>query len=231
MADSNKGKIKSKGSKRGIIKFCAVTALLLCVSFLDVLFTYWGTPDLAFESNPLVYTMGLGWNALIISNIIMVLVVTGLSYYSFVKFKPEVLPCSNEQEYYSMLYFNRPDNFKGALYKLPKGKRLWRYMLACAGETAAVCVVVLRLRCVLEWCMVLWNMPAFYEYSKIIEKISFVTPIGRFDAVLLVVVLAVFTLMLWFHRQYSINKKALKTGSGSNPTRGEYTTQQPNQAW
>lgn len=195
---------------KGAIKFWTFTALTIIVSVFDNIFTYVGSPDLSREANPLVYTLGFNWVGLIISNVILLCIFIISYYYSFIKFKPDVIPCKGFKEYFSMLYFDRPDKFIWTLYKMPKNKRVYSYIIACCGYVMAILVPIIRLRAVTEWALFLSNKDLFYSYCMLIEKISFTTLFGRFDYFLMILVIIILLIIYWFFQEYKINKIALE---------------------
>lgn len=201
--------LKAHASK-GKIKFLIFTVLTFILSILDNLFTYMGSPDLSLETNPLVYSLGFNWCGLIISNVILICIYIILAYYSFVRFKSDIIPCHGFKEYYSMLFFNRPDKFIWTLYKFPKNKRAYSYLFACTGYVFAILMPIIRLRAILEWVLYLSNKKLFYSYCEVIGKIGFNTLFGRFDNILMVVIIVIVLLIYWFFKEYSMNKKALR---------------------
>lgn len=201
--------MKKFNISKGLIKFWILTLLTLIITIVDLLLTFIGTPDLSKESNPLVYTAGLGWVGLITANIIVITLFISLYYYSFVRFKPPVVQCTGFKEFYSIINFNQPDKFVWTLYKIPKNKLAYSYLLACGGFITAV-ASILRIRVVLEWIGILSNSDFIYSYFRLIENISFVTPIGRFDMILFLLFPTIFACFYWYYRQYKINKSILE---------------------
>lgn len=201
--------MKKSNFSKGITKFWILTVLTLVITIADVSLTFIGTPDLSRESNPLIYTAGLGWGTLITANIIITILFIGLYYYSFVSFKPPVIKCNGFKEFYSIINFNQPDKFIWTLYKMPKNKIAYSYLLACGGFLTAL-VSILRIRAVLEWIGILTNSEFVYSYFRLIQNISFVTPVGRFDMILFLLFPTMFACIYWYYKQYRINKNALK---------------------
>lgn len=201
--------MKKSNFSKGLTKFWILTVLTLVITIADISLTFIGTPDLSKESNPLVYTAGLGWGALITANIIITILFIGLYYYSFVRFKPPIIKCNGFKEFYSIINFNQPDKFIWTLYKMPKNRIAYSYLLACGGFLTAL-VSILRIRAVLEWIGILTNSEFAYSYFRLIQNISFVTPIGRFDMILFLLFPTMFACFYWYYKQYRINKNALK---------------------
>lgn len=197
---------------KGIIKFWISTILTLVIATADIVLTFIGTPDLSRESNPLVHSVGLGWTGLITANIIVISLFIVLYYYSFIYFKPTVVQCTNFKQFYSIINFNQPDKFIWTLYKMPKNKLAYSYLLACAGFLTAL-VSILRIRAVLEWIGILTNSSLAFSYFKLIENISFLTPIGRFDMILFLFFPTTFACFYWYYKQYRINRSMLDKNS------------------
>ncbi len=61
-------------------KFVSIRYLIIypVLVFLDVLLTYWGTPDLKFEGNPIIIYLNLKWPGIIIGASFAVLLTIGL---------------------------------------------------------------------------------------------------------------------------------------------------------
>ena len=61
-------------------KFVSIRNLIIypVLVFLDVLLTYWGTPDLKFEGNPIIIYLNLKWPGIIIGASFAVLLTIGL---------------------------------------------------------------------------------------------------------------------------------------------------------
>lgn len=194
---------------RKIIQFILFSTITLVIGLFDMLLTYVGTPNLSSESNPIVNKLGGGWIALILVNVILVLVCITLYYYSFIRFKPDLIECDNFKQYMSMLYFGRPDKFIWTLYKIPKLKRCKKYILACCG-CLAFSINIVRCRAVLEWILVITNRELAYNYFSIFEGLSFNTFLGRFDMLILMLVVAILTYFIWFYLQYKSNQKKLR---------------------
>lgn len=74
------------------------------------------------EINPLAQIFGMGWNGLIITNILLVSMIIALHYYSTFRYKAHkvfIKEPANYQEYGSSLYFNLPDKFMQVFVKMP----------------------------------------------------------------------------------------------------------------
>lgn len=77
------------------------------------------------EMNPLTLLFGVGWNGLIITNIIIVGIILGMGFYYYFRYKPTTNFSEkprNYKEYASLLYFGVPNKFHQLLYKFPSNK-------------------------------------------------------------------------------------------------------------
>ncbi|MCC6411343.1 MAG: hypothetical protein IT270_06770 [Saprospiraceae bacterium] len=110
------------------IRFFALVALLLFARGCDFYSTslwFFQPGGMQGESNPLTKYFGVGWNGLIIANIIVVgFFVAAYYYYSF-RYKPGPLPMtfSNFREFVSVLYFGEKGSFFKIFYKIPKNTK------------------------------------------------------------------------------------------------------------
>ncbi|MDR2043179.1 MAG: hypothetical protein LBQ15_02215 [Clostridium sp.] len=86
-------------------KFWFFALAYLATVIGDIVLTYKGTPDLAYEANPLVAVFGLGWGALILANVINYVFYVTFAYHTFVRYRRPTIPCSGMKQFVSMLFF------------------------------------------------------------------------------------------------------------------------------
>jgi len=184
--------------------FWIFTILFLITRVGDLIATYIGTPDLTKEANPLVYTFGLGWEALIIANIIGFIIAVFLLYYTFIKYKSNVIPCDGLKQYISMLYFNRPDKFLWTFYKFPN-KKNWSFLLAWIGFVLTIVMIITSFIIITEWII---GIISNFEY-KVPYKIS-IPYLARFDLVLISLILIIIFGYYWINKEYKLNKIMLE---------------------
>ncbi|MFM2395076.1 MAG: hypothetical protein RLZZ546_3059 [Bacteroidota bacterium] len=110
------------------LKYLSVIFLLLFARGCDFYSTsLWIFEEngLAQETNPLARFFGVGWNGLVIVNIIATGIIA-YCYYTYVfkyKINPNLNPKPNNfKEYISLLYFGHKNQFSKLLYKFPKNK-------------------------------------------------------------------------------------------------------------
>ena len=109
------------------IKFFLLTALLLFARICDFYSTsLWFFNNPTGEQNPLYKFFGFGWNALIISNIIVVgLIIYAFHYYTFKYECANIKSNSNKlTDFVSERYFNEKGHFIAIFYKTPKNKKI-----------------------------------------------------------------------------------------------------------
>jgi len=190
-------------------KFFAFSIITFVMAAADLTITYIGSPDLAFEANPLVTVFGLGWSALIIANIIVYAFTVTLLYIAFIKYKRKVVQCEDFMQYMSMLYFDRPDKQKWLWYKFPKGKEKMIMSFAPVGYAVAYVFPIVRFIAIFGWVMFLaapefcflcfFNLPhVFFDHMEIVIFAA----LGIMFLFILV--------YYWFKKEYKINKIALE---------------------
>ena len=112
-------------------RFILLTALLLFSRGCDFYSTsLWIFQEngLAGEMNPLTRIFGLGWNGLIVTNVIIISVIIGLLFYYFFRYQtPMNFPekPANFREFVSLLYFDNSYSFYRVFYSSPKNKRVF----------------------------------------------------------------------------------------------------------
>ena len=74
-------------NRRNKIKYWSLVSANLLLALADGGLTYWNTPDLTMEANPLVSKLGLGWGALAAANVVILGLLFWLAYYSFFQYK------------------------------------------------------------------------------------------------------------------------------------------------
>ena len=182
--------------KKWLIAFAVHAALVLA----DGALTYYNTPDLANEGNPLVSRLNLGWGALITINLLLLVAMFFLCRFVFEKYQTIVADVPNVRSYISQLWFNRPDKFAWTFYKLPKN---WKPVLANSGYAIYFAFCAGRLICVLEWVGVSigLDMSGYYSFR---DKLLF----GRLD-ILVACVVGIAFLFIWYYVEYRNNQKLL----------------------
>ncbi len=114
--------------------FAVLTLLLFASRTADAATTYLVTPDLSRETNPMVRVLGFGWSQLLAAEVILSLLVVGLSYWAL--FSPPLRHPQEQglrfREFADVFYFGRRAALTDYLWRPPVG---WRLNLKMAGHT------------------------------------------------------------------------------------------------
>jgi len=141
------------------VKFFLITFLLLFSRGCDFYSTsLWFFDNPTGETNPLFRFFGIGWNGLIVANIVIVgLIIYAFYYYTFrynrtiIKSKPNGIT-----DFVSEMYFNEHGRFFDVFYKTPKNKKI---LLAHAGY------ILIRVVIVASFLATIHNLCQFYNVS------------------------------------------------------------------
>jgi hypothetical protein len=107
--------------------FIIFTFLLLFTRGLDFYSTslwFFNPQGMDDETNPLTYFLGLGWNGLVVVNILLILWILHSYYYYCFIYEPKkfIFPPNDFKSYVSLLYFGSDNMFYKIFYSLPKNK-------------------------------------------------------------------------------------------------------------
>jgi hypothetical protein len=141
------------------LKFYLLTFLVLFARGCDFYSTsLWFFDNPTGETSPLYRFFGVGWNGLIIANVIIVgFIIYAFYYYTFkytstkVKTKPSKLT-----DFVSELYFNEKGRFLDIFYRTPKNKKI---LLAHTGY------VLIRVIIFASFLATIHNLCQFYNVS------------------------------------------------------------------
>lgn len=176
-------------------KFGVFAAFYFLTMMLDFLMTFFATPDLVIEGNPLVSIFGFGWISLIIANIIVYAFYLFIVYYSFVKYQHVTNFGESHLCYISNLLFDRPDRFRWVFYRTPKN---WAPVFAAIGYGLAYALPISRIFVIAEWSMLLTG-----TFLNVLFSVLQAVPFGRLD-ILAALCIAIFLLFHWFFRESRI---------------------------
>ncbi|MBL7816352.1 MAG: hypothetical protein JNL70_15130 [Saprospiraceae bacterium] len=115
------------------LKFWLLTGLLLFSRGCDFYSTslWFFQPDgMKGEMNPLTYFFGVGWNGLILANVIVISLILHAFYqYSYHKTKPQFTTRPKDyMDYGSLLYFNQSGQLYKLMYQCPKNHSVaWQH--------------------------------------------------------------------------------------------------------
>lgn len=180
--------------------------LYVALALADGLLTYIGTPDLALEGNPLVMILGLGWGALISVNVLVLIVVTAMLYYSLVKYRHPYIPYKDYQRYASTLHTGTPDEFGATFCKFPLK---WNATFACFGFALVASLCASRVFLVLEWALYLLGSPIMNHLHYAFRAMPRIYGLSRPDIWISYIVLFI-TLIGWHLNKYQKNKKLVE---------------------
>lgn len=183
-----------------IKKVYVFPAIYIMLVFLDGAITYFATPDLTFEGNPLITVFSLGWGSLILANLIGFAVYIFCCYYCFEKYETVVCEAKNIGEYISQITFGRTDKFSWVFYKVPKN---WPPVIACLSYEVIWCFIAGRVITIFEWYLWHNDVPIKEYYVEFKETFAY----GRLDIVLLII-LAFILVSHWFFKEYAKSKAA-----------------------
>ena len=181
-------------------KYLSAFIIYLILILVDGGLTFYNTPDLSREGNPLVVYFNFGWGALITINLIVICAIFFACHFTFNKYETVIVDVPNTRAYISQLFYNRPDKFVWTFYKLPKN---WKPFWAC------VCYIVYFAGCAaavirdLEWLAVTFNFN-MNIYDGFRNEYFF----GRFDIAVGLVV-ALVSSFVWLKNEYKKSKKLI----------------------
>lgn len=180
-------------------KFWILITVLLILQLADMSLTYLNTPDLSMEGNPLVAKFGLGWEALIIANVLSFTLAFLVSYYSYFKYKTIYTNQTKFTSYFSQIIYDRPDMFWKGLFP----KHITPY-IAGFGFSGLYAFIAARAVLVFEWIYITFNENWWENTYFILTNRHF---FGRFDIVVSTIVTIV-AFLWWCYKEF---KKQLKS--------------------
>lgn len=184
-------------SKKIIFWILTISYLLLTVS--DLLLTYFATPDLALEGNPLVVGFNMDWFGLILINVVTFFVYLAMAYYAYIKYQsPVSKETANIKRYLADICYGDAEKYSVGMYKLPK---YWAPQIACLCFSVATALPIARLIIVVEWYLILHNIdaPLFFQIVAIF-------PMGRIDYFIALIIAWALT-SVWILIEFKRNQK------------------------
>lgn len=170
-----------------------VFLMYVILMLADGALTFYNTPDLRFEANPLVTRLHLGWGALITVNLICFVIIFFACRYTFDKYETVQADVPNLRSYISQLFYDRPDKFVWSFYKFPKNWKPFWALISYAGVYALCAGAVVR---VLEWLAITVGLD-MSVYDRFRSNVFF----GRFDIVVGLICL-IPLIYLWTRKEY-----------------------------
>lgn len=174
-------------------KWIIICLFYLALTISDACLTFYNTPDLKLEDNPLLLIFPQNWLALIFSNLIVFVLFGLMTYYSFVRYKPIQVKTNCRKEYVSYLFFERTDKFSWFFYKTPKK---FAPTLAVLGFCFGFTLITARIIVVLQWIAITFKTGIDFLYN-----LSLFFPLGRIDIFVGFFACLLF-LVVWINNQY-----------------------------
>lgn len=106
-------------------RFILLTILLLLSRGADIASTYFATPDLAGEMNPIQAIFNGGWTGVLLVNLLIVILALYAAYFQMHRYqpKPTSIRFSSIWSYISWCYYDNPNLFSKVLYKIPTDRK------------------------------------------------------------------------------------------------------------
>ena len=200
VSDKNKYEkmLKEKPMKKKTA-FLSLTIFYFLLTVSDLLLTFFATPDLSMEGNPLVQGFGMDWAGLIAVNLITYLVYFAMAYYAYIKYKPPVSAETKDlKRYLADITYGDPEKAHNGMWRWPK---YWAPQVACLCYSVAPALPFARLIIVVEWYLILKGIHAPLFFS-----IVAVFPLGRIDFFLALFIAWTLT-FVWIAKEFKANKK------------------------
>lgn len=144
------------------LTFVLLTFLLLFARGCDFYSTslwFFQENGMQDEMNPLTRFFGIGWNGLILTNVILVAGIIGLFYYASFRYRArsDFQPQPNNlKEYASQLYFGVPNRFLSVFFRLPEQTSV---LMAHMG------FVLIRVLILASFLATIHNLGQFYQVA------------------------------------------------------------------
>lgn len=167
------------------------------ITVSDLLLTYFATPDLKYEGNPLVTNLEFGWTGLIIVNVITFSLYFIMALYAYIIYKS---PKSDEIEvmrYLADITYDDPNKISRGMWRKPKH---WAPQIACLCYSVSTALPFARLIIVIEWILMITktHAPTFFSIVAFF-------PLGRIDF-FIAVLLAWGLSFKWIYSECNTNK-------------------------
>ncbi len=180
-------------------KFWILMSVYLLLALADGALTYYNTPDLSMEGNPLVARLGLGWGALIVANLLGLALLVVLFGFETFRYKTIYTKEVKLTRYCSQIVYHRPDKFwTGIMVKD------FRPILAILGFVMPYALIVGRAIIVAEWVFITLRVP-IDVYWRINQMLFF----GHVE-VFAAVAVAIALMLYWMNREFKIQLPAAR---------------------
>lgn len=182
--------------------FIILTSAYFMITAADLLLTFFATPDLAMEGNPLVVNFQMDWFGLIAINVITFIFYFIMAYYAYIKYQSPVSKETDDiRRYLADITYGDPNVKSVGMTKWPK---YWAPQIACMCFSVATALPFARLIIVAEWYFIIKGIDAsaFFEIVAIF-------PYGRIDYFIALFIAWALT-GVWIQIEFMSNKKTIK---------------------
>ena len=168
----------------------------------DLTLTYFATPNLTLEGNPLVTELQAGWSELIITNVITYILYFVMAYYAYIKYKaPVSKETTDVKRYLADITYGDGDKATRGMWRWPK---YWAPQIACLCYSVSTALPFARLILVFEWFLMLNHIYAPYFF-----KVVALFPLGRIDF-FVAIIIAWGLSAKWIKKEFDINRKVVE---------------------
>lgn len=180
--------------------FIILTTAYFLITVADLLLTFFATPDLSMEGNPLVVNFKMDWFGLIAINVITFVIYFVMAYYAYIKYKS---PLSSETDdirrFLADITYGDPNVKSIGMTKWPK---YWAPQIACLCFSVSTALPFARLIIVAEWYLLIKGIyaPTFFDIVAIF-------PYGRIDYFIALFIAWALT-GVWIQLEFRSNKKS-----------------------
>ncbi len=181
------------------VKFWLLMSVYLLLALADGALTFYNTPDLGMEGNPLVAKLGLGWGALFVANLLGLALLVVLFGFETFRYKTIYTKEVKLTRYCSQIVYHRPDKFwTGILIKD------FRPILAILGFVMPYALIAGRAIIVAEWVCITLHVP-IDAYWRINQMLFF----GRVE-IFVAVAVALALMLYWMNREFKTQLPAAR---------------------
>lgn len=158
------------------LKFLTITFLLLFARGCDFYSTslwFFEPGGMEGEMNPLTRIFGVGWNGLIIANVIVITLVIVCYFFYVFRYRPQkiVIQSTNFLDFASELYFGERGKLHQMFYKMPSDKRM---MIAHFGYVMIRVIIVGSFLATFHNLCQYYNISFYNTYRDIVGRPLFV---------------------------------------------------------
>lgn len=154
------------------LKFYFLTFMLLFSRGCDFYSTslwFFQPNGMAGEMNPLTRYLGVGWNGLVITNVILIGFIIYAFYYFTFRYKPIQLTTIPEKlvDFVSVMYYNEKGRLHLLLYKTPVNKKTF---LAHTGYVLVRVLIIASFLATIHNLCQFYNVPVYNTFREIVGR-------------------------------------------------------------